>query len=1101
MVSGTDPWRFKGRRAAWALPTCLPCLLTVLALSVPPAFAETDPLAQAHLLKQEVDRLYREGRYNEAIPKAREILALREQALGPTHPDVAASVTDLAHLLRAIGDYAAAKHPYEEALRIYEQALGPSHSHVATALNNLAGLLLDAGDVVAAKPLYERALHINEQALGPQHPRTASSLNNLAEFFRTVGDYAAARSLHERALETLERALGPNHPDVAVSLNNLGVVLQLTGDYRVAKLLHERALRIKERALGPNHPDVATSLNNLSELLRESGDFAAARPFYERALQIKEGALGPNHPDVARSMNNLAILLHTTGDYALARPLYERALQVWERALGPNHPELSAALNNLARLLQDIGDYGQARPFYERALQIKEGALGPNHPDVASTLDNLALLLRTTGDYAGAWHSYERALKIRQQALGPTHPGVATSLTGLATLFQITGQYAAARLLYERALDITVGALGPTHPNVAADLNNLANLLSATGDYSSAFPLYERALRLKEIRLGPDHPTTAQVLENLAFVEWDTGRPEDATPRLARAVAIVRKHTARGLVGLSHRQKLVFLETTGGLTDTLLSLPSGLVPNAEAYRAVLDRKNLLFRTLAAERTLTEANSSPQVAALIQDYTAVRRYLARLGVGVPNPADLPGYRTQLASLTQQLETLEAELSRASTVFAQAWVDMFAGPSEVCAALPVDGGLLDFFWYSRYLPPAARGKAPTRTPHYVVFVLGHDNCADPIRVDLGPAAPIDEDVRRLRDSISRDAFDPATRELRSRYRKSLATRLYAKLFPPTLQKAIAGKPRLLIAPDGALALLPFGLLSGEDAHEFLLETRTISYVPSGRDLLGPRTPSATTGDLLAVGAPAYDQIRVQTARPPTLRAGCGVQDEPFAPLQGTAMELKAIAEIHQKAHPSRALTLLEGPQATKDALLAKVSRAGVLHLATHAYFAGDECTPAGLMAREWAPGLEPHAFLGHNPLLLAGIALTGANDHEKGDGIMTALEVTALDLRGTSLVVLSACDTGLGTAARGQELLGLRWAFAYAGAKNLVTSLWSVPDAETTTLMTHFYTGLWVNNLSVPEALRAGQLEMLKAARARGDSAPHAWGSFLVSGKPD
>jgi CHAT domain-containing protein len=114
------------------------------------------------------------------------------------------------------------------------------------------------------------------------------------------------------------------------------------------------------------------------------------------------------------------------------------------------------------------------------------------------------------------------------------------------------------------------------------------------------------------------------------------------------------------------------------------------------------------------------------------------------------------------------------------------------------------------------------------------------------------------------------------------------------------------------------------------------------------------------------------------------------------------------------------------------------------------------------------------LGHNPLLLAGIALTGANEREKGDGILTALEVTALDLRGTDLVVLSACDTGLGTAARGQELLGLRWAFAYAGAKNLVTSLWSVPDAETATLMTHFYTALWEKGLSVPAALRAAQL---------------------------
>jgi CHAT domain-containing protein len=183
------------------------------------------------------------------------------------------------------------------------------------------------------------------------------------------------------------------------------------------------------------------------------------------------------------------------------------------------------------------------------------------------------------------------------------------------------------------------------------------------------------------------------------------------------------------------------------------------------------------------------------------------------------------------------------------------------------------------------------------------------------------------------------------------------------------------------------------------------------------------------------------------------------------------------------------------------LEQASKSSVLHLATHAYFAGEDCTPAGLVSEQRRPGGEPPAFLGHNPLLLAGIALAGANERDKADGILTALEVTALDLRGTDLVVLSACDTSLGTPARGQELLGLRWAFAYAGAKNLVTSLWSVPDAETAALMTQFYTALWERGLSVPAALSAAQLEMLKAARARGDSAPHTWGAFVASGQPD
>jgi CHAT domain-containing protein len=418
------------------------------------------------------------------------------------------------------------------------------------------------------------------------------------------------------------------------------------------------------------------------------------------------------------------------------------------------------------------------------------------------------------------------------------------------------------------------------------------------------------------------------------------------------------------------------------------------------------------------------------------------------------------------------------------------------------MPLDAALVDVFWYRRYVPPAYPGMPRTWTPHYVAFVLRGGECTYPVRVDLGPAAPIDEDVRRFRDAISRDAPDPAARELRARYRKALAARLYGKLFPPALREAIVGRSGLVISPDGTLALLPFGLLLGEDGHEFLLETRTISYVPSGSDLLRAKAPSPPSSGLLAVGAPAFDRVPVHVTHAATVRAGCGAPEDPFAPLAGTATELQAIVvAARQAARPARAVTVLEGRQATKAALLEQAPKAGILHLATHTYFAGEECTPAGSVSTPQRPLGDAPAFLGHNPLLLAGIALAGANERDKADGILTALEITALDLRATDLVVLSACDTGLGILARGQELLGLRWAFAYAGARNLVTSLWTVPDAETATLMGHFYTALWEKGPPVAEALRTAQMMMLKEARARGESAPHTWGAFVASGRPD
>ena len=508
--------------------------------------------------------------YPPVRPLYERAMAIREQALGPMHPDTATSLNNLACYLQYTGDptdFAAARPLYERALAIREQALDPTHPDMATSLNNLAGYLKYTGDptdFAAARPLYERALTIREQALGPMHPYTAKSLNHLARYLNDTGhpaDYAAARPLYERALTIREQALGPTHPETATSLNNLAVYLEQTGDpadLAAARPLYERALAITEESLGPNHPYTATSLNNLAGYLQYTGDptdFAAARPLYERALAITEQSLGPNHPETATSLNNLAGYLKYTGDpadYAAARPLYERALAITEQSLGPNHPYTATSLNNLASYLNDTGhpaDYAAARPLYERTLTIREQALGPTHPETATSLNNLAFYLNDTGDpadYAAARPLYERALAITEESLGPNHPETATSLNNLAFYLNDTGDpadYAAARPLYERALAITEESLGPNHPETATSLNNLAGYLKYTGDpadYAAARPLYERALAIREQALGPKHPDTVISISNLANFLSETGDPADwsmALPLYERALA------------------------------------------------------------------------------------------------------------------------------------------------------------------------------------------------------------------------------------------------------------------------------------------------------------------------------------------------------------------------------------------------------------------------------------------------------------------------------------------------------------------------------------------------------------------------------------
>ena len=224
------------------------------------------------------------------------------------------------------GRYADAEPLYRRSLAIKEKALGPDHPHVATSVSNLAELYRNQGRYVDAEPLFRRSLAIREKSLGPDHPDVAASLNNLAALYTNQDRYVDAEPLHRRSLAIWEKALGPDHPHVAQPLNNLAVLYVNQGRYVDAEPLHRRALAIREKALGPDHPHVATSLNNLALLYWSLRRHADAEPLYKRSLVNLEKALGPNHPEVAFPLNNLAGLYTSQGRNADALPLVKRAI-------------------------------------------------------------------------------------------------------------------------------------------------------------------------------------------------------------------------------------------------------------------------------------------------------------------------------------------------------------------------------------------------------------------------------------------------------------------------------------------------------------------------------------------------------------------------------------------------------------------------------------------------------------------------------------------------------------------------------------------------------------------------------------------------------
>ena len=304
------------------------------------------------------------------------------------------------------GRYAEAEPLYQRALALREQALGPDHPEVAHSLNNLAGSTGRRGATPRPSPSTSGPWPSASRRWGPTHPQVADSLNNLAVLYHAQGRYGEAEPLYQRALAVCERALGPEHPDVAASLNNLAMLYHAQGRYAEAEPLFQRALAILEEALGPQHPKIATGLHNLAWAY-----CSQARRWWDikifaliigigcgvgLLLQVGDqvgAVLGPFHmvPIVIRLVGGLAglggmlyFVWFVRHGFAKAEPLFQRALAIQEQALGPQHPQIAADLNYLATIYLIQGRKAKAKPLLQRALAICEQALGLQHPQIAA---------------------------------------------------------------------------------------------------------------------------------------------------------------------------------------------------------------------------------------------------------------------------------------------------------------------------------------------------------------------------------------------------------------------------------------------------------------------------------------------------------------------------------------------------------------------------------------------------------------------------------------------------------------------------------------------------------------------------------------------
>ena len=867
----------------------------------------------------------------------------------------------------------------------------------------------------------------DKQLLLSQSAQDELEVYRLVESAET--EEAIDRIVH--SLHCCERLWGENDRDTHRAMLYLATLqhkyhpefsLDSTRDRVLSELLDDR-------------PDYIRVLQGFAGLFFKAGDFTTAERIL---LKVQSELTNPSQQQTntfAETETYLGVIRYQTGDHQTANRYLSKALAIFERNENQEPFVYSTCLQTLGLVKQEMREWELAKKYLERSLVIDSSQHGKESTEYLETKLRLAWVIYRSGEPLEAYRLAQEALEVIQTQAQPNPFTEILGLTVLAKGAQATSRFDEAESAFSRCLSLWERSQDPASVdlNRGVLLNNLAKLSQAKGEYASSANLYRQAIQMTQAAL------------------------------------------ARTAVFQSDRQQIAFRTVQKYQLDNYVSC--GLQSNWNAqecspeavYENVLQWKGAVF---SRQRVLREQLQSPETQALLKSLQGVSSQLSKLSSALPAMASERRQRNEeIVQVTETKESIERELALKTS--AQIRSTNVVSIADLKTALPSDGVLIDYIQLQ--LPK----------PVTIAFVIQK---ASPVRAfNLGNSEAIAETAQKWIESI-RSKSD--TYELGSKLRQQIW-----EPFEQNIQK----ESIVLISTDGMLGQIPFNALPGQDPNRYLIEEQRIALIPAAqvlpllfnkfRDGLQIDPQLMTLGDIDYGTAP--DEGTQNSGRnldEPSTNDAANIKptvpilpSRKFGRLNETSKEVREVTQLFTKAFAKRA-------HSTKDFLALDASEENFrihapemthIHLATHGYFVPEVIDATGNELELFA---NQRATTDGRPMLLdSGIALANANlsrSTKDEDGILTIAEVQAMNLTKVDLVVLSACESGLGLTTSGEGVLGFQRAFHIAGAKSSIASLWNVGDLETRNLMEKFYRNLWEENLNKIDSLRDAQLQLMR-----------------------
>lgn len=1024
--------------------------------------------------------------YKDALPIFQELLKRVATVYGKDHENYFIYAINLGKLYVKIGQD-------NEAISYLETGyskLRNDHKEYSNTQKKLAELYEKKGNYTKALSFYNDILSDIESKNGKQYPYYALNLANAANMNNKLGNYDMALKQYQETLQIAKNLYGSEHEFYGICLYNLALLYYDLDELDLALTKAQQSLVITEKTLGKTDNQYANNLELLASIDEKKGNYENAIKLFKEALEITKNNLGKENKEYIDTLNGLGIAQLEAGKLKNAHSTLVEARNLALKFHGKAHPSYALVINNLSGLYMKLGQFDKAIPLLIEVTKIYKETLGVMHPNYANLLNNFCHVYLKTGKYNEAIELYKFQLRIIEKTLGKDHESYARIQSNLASAYTSIKEYDKSIKNYREALKITEQQLGKEHPNYALKLASLAVIYMYNKDYDKSKKLMLEAKAITEKYMGKNHENYNTILDNLAALYEQIGEPNKVIDLYKESNAI-RWSKLNTVFSFSNE-----IERKNFMTE--------LFYDFEAYQ------NFDYRNDYQSPDFVEMNLNNHYllnGLLLNSYTNMLDELAQLEDATINrliydyqntkklqalevTKEITNRRFNVDSLKKVIGNKESLLVKKHSKYFNRQQPL-ADWKKVKENLKSEDLVIEFSKFRH-----RQNYKWTSESSYMAYVFDKTS-KSPTAVYLFEEQELKKIIAASSPSVLYASRGSSAKTIKT----NTSTELYNLIWKP-LEAHFSNKENIYFAPSGLLNQIALTALPDEN-NNYMLSNYQM-YQMSNTAKISDDIIKIDQSNALLIGGVDYDSIFTSTSGESNTLfelenlktvSGTRSMSSKWNYLPGTLEEIKAIAQLFKSENVTTQQQV--ATKATETAFKQiSGNSTNIIHIATHGYFFEN----AKVNYETNTDSSTKNVYkTSEDPLLRSGLIFAGANEawtkganpNAEDDGILTALEISSLNLSNTDLVVLSACETGLGDIDGNEGVYGLQRAFKMAGVDIIMMSLWEVPDAETAEFMQLFY-GSWLSGKTVHQAFRDTQLQMASNYKDN----PEKWAAFVL-----